>query len=251
MRSFFLPTASKLLGLAFVLSLSFSPVYSLGDNPASLSNAALSKLVENALNDEIFQLITEADVQRQLNNIKSKRSISQEQWNELAKKKNLSIEETDYIFSFFGFMNAEDVKSYANLLASLGKKYGVDKLNESDQRRFFETLRIRQDKYITDHNLVEKIFNKSSRSNADMPSECWKCVYDFRACSGGAGSWVISYTPVTQTSTTYNMWNGGISITQITYTTPSRPVINYVKSSYSTSTCEGIYRNCMNSCATP
>lgn len=254
MRSFYPLTTSRLTVFlfvsSFILLMAFSPVRISDNYPRSLSNAELSNLVENALEDSLFQLITEADVERFLGNLKSPGSINQQQWNELAKRKNFSVQEAEYIFSLFGFNSVEELNSYANLLASLGKKYGIDKLDKSSQKSFFEILRKRQNEYITDNSLLEKIYQKSAIGG--MPPECWKCVYDFRDCTTGTdGDWVISYTTMSSTWTNYDMRNGGISITRFTYNSPSRPSITYVNSSYSTTTCEGMYRNCMMGCKTP
>ena len=254
MKSLFFSTTFKILSFsivfAFPLLMSFSPVRVPESRPIDLPEIEMRKLVDNALKDSLFALVTEADIKRLLGKINSNRSISKQKWDELAKKKNFSAQETEYIFSHFGFMSVADFTSYANLLASLGKKYGIDKLNENDQKRFFDALRKEQVDYIANNNLLEETFKKYAYSGG-MPSECWKCVYDYKACLNGGASWVISYTPVSSTTTTYDMSNGGISITRITYTTPSNPQITYVNPQYSTASCEGIYRNCMGSCATP
>ena len=147
-------------------------------------------------------------------------------------------------------MSVEDFTNYANLLNSLSKKYGIDKLNDNDQKIFFDALRKKQVNYITNSNLLEEMAKKEAYTGS-MPPECWKCVYDYRDCLNGDGDWVISYTPISSTTTRYDLSNGGISITQVTYTTPSNPQITYINPQYNTASCEGIYRNCISSCATP
>ncbi len=253
MKSSILSNASRFLIFVFIstfiLLMSFSPKRTSNNEPKSLSNSELYKLVGYALKDSAFQLITEADIKRFLDVIKSNKSIDVPQWSELSKKKNVTTQESERIFSLFGFINIEDLTGYADLLASLGIKYGIHKLDESSQRRFFEILRKKQNEYIADSSLLEKAFQKYA-SPGGMPPECWKCVYDFRDCNAGTlnGNWVISYSTMSTTWTTYDMSNGGISITRFTYNTPSRPIITYVNPQYSTTVCERIYRNCMDSC---
>jgi len=191
-------------------------------------------------------MITKADIRRFFDIIKSNKSISKQQWTELAKKKDFSTQETEFIFSLFGFKSVEDLISYADLLASLGKKYGIDRLDKNGQNMFFEILRKKQDEYITNNRLLETY-------NADMPSECWKCVYDFRDCTTGtSGNWVVNFTNYSSTWTLYDFTNGGVSITRFDYKQPGHAVnISFVNTQYSSATCEGMYRNCMSSCATP
>lgn len=246
MKSFTLSLAVTFF--AFVLLVSFSPVQMPDNVPTTLSKAEMLKLVDNALKDSLFTSVTNADVKRLLGKINTSKSISKEKWDELAKKKHLSPRENESIFSFLGFINLEDFTNYANLLTSLGKKYGIEKMTKNDQKRFFDDLRKKQDDYISNNRLLEKVFKKTYPGS--MPPECWKCVYDYRDCLSG-GNWAVSYTPMTTTTGIYDFSNGGISITIIHYTTPSRAEITYVNQDYSTATCEGIYRNCINSCATP
>jgi hypothetical protein len=257
MKSLFFSTVFKFLTFsivfAFPLLMSFSPVRVPESRPIDLHEAEMRKLVDNAFEDSLFKLINASDIKRFLGNIQTMKSISKEEWIVLAKKKNLSIQETENIFSLFGFSDLKDYDSYVDLLVSLSKKYGIDKMSEDDQKRFFESLRKKQDNYILDNKLLEKEFIKYvTPKGGGMPSECWKCVYDYRDCINANPSVVISYTTETTTTRTYIYATSGTSaIMQTTYTQYSNPQIDYINTSYSPLNCHDIYRSCISSCATP
>lgn len=221
------------------------------NEPKSLSGESMGRLVEAASKDELFHQISEADAKRFLVKMYAGKSLSKEKWKELAEKKNRSAEETAAIFAHFGFSSLEDFGTYAEMLSAFGKKYGVDKLKVSDQKQFFVSVREKEESFIVGNHLLEKVFAKTA-TLGNMPPECWKCVYDFRDCTNGSdGDWYITYTPVNTYSTQFNLTNGSFSIMQTTYTTPGGATIQYINSSYTPMNCEGNYRNCMASCATP
>src|ERR671922_177449 len=74
--------------------------------PASLSAAEMSAVVDNAFKDVKFSEITDADVKRFLATYLAPgtaKSFDTQKWNELAKKKNFTAAEADYVYSVFGF----------------------------------------------------------------------------------------------------------------------------------------------------
>lgn len=255
MKFFFFSKGHKVLisSLTFMLLMSFYPVKMIDKRSAALPSAEMSKLVDKVLKDSIFKLITQSDVKRFLRGLDSNQSTSNQKWAELGKKKKFTQQETDYILSRYNFSNSKDFHNYANLLISLGRKYGIDKMEERDQKSFFASLRKSQTKYIRNNNLLEKEFKNSVAATGGIPPECWKCVYDYRDCINGAdGDWVITYTPLSQSKQEFTLTNGSVSVMKTTYfSTPSRLEIDYINQQYSTSSCDGIYRNCISSCIIP
>jgi len=246
-------SASKIL----LLICSFISFTSFAFNPPTkaaskkmLTSAAMSKLVNDAVLDPIFSLITQLDIERVQIIIDTKHVMSKEKWDELASKKTRSLEETEYVLSTFGFRSLDHFSKYVNLLITLDKKYGIDKLSKNDQKHFSDALRKKQYDSILEQALMERKHSaKLGPGTGGGPSECWKCVYDYRDCLSASYQVVISYTPLTTYTTSVNVsTSGGISISTTEFTTPSRATITYMNTSYNPQQCYDTYSICIQSC---
>lgn len=231
----------SLIFLFTILLVSYVPNQNLTTKHAPIDN--INKTVEKVFKDSIYKRIFDKDIERLIKSAVDNNTPKQD-FSKLVGKNNFSKNDFDIVVKSLGFKNEAEYTSYINLFNKIFQKYNLSSFNESEKKVFFKKLKEKQFETLTYKMFLDYVNNYYG----GMPSECWKCVYDYRDClSPYIGTVMLNISG----SITVQLSNGAGNIFMSTFSSGSHTTILYIKNAYTQQQCDAVYRLCIDNCRTP
>ncbi|WP_367915970.1 hypothetical protein [Leadbetterella sp. DM7] len=214
------PVSSLIITIIFTYSL-LGCKSDINDDIASFENIPPVELADLIFNDPDFSDWKNLEAQRITNLYWSDEEERKEKLTFYNNKKISSLEDRNSFSEILGFNDFAELLKHHKLSAEMDRKYNLEKLSDENKLIFADRLSKNSLNFTLNENLL--FSSSKARTSAIMCGErpeCWKCVFDWLACTGqytGVYSLLVvenrygspfNYSAPAYSTETTQYWNG-------------------------------------------